>query len=65
MMRPINYDSTVNDNAAMTIENLYMVISLAKVPSGDMKYAIPLFIDPNRDAMSTYINRRTRCPQAT
>ena len=64
-MRSINDNTTVSDNAAMTIENLYMAISQTKVPSGDMKYAIPLFIVPNRDAMSTYINARTRCPQET
>ena len=64
-MRSINDDTTVNANAATTIENLYMAIAQAKVPSGDMKYAIPLFIDPNRHAMSTYMIARTRCPQET
>ena len=35
-MRSINDDTTVIDNTAMTIENLYLAVSQVKVPSGDM-----------------------------
>ena len=60
-MRSINDDTTVNDNAATTIENLYTAISQAKVPSGDMQLVVYWAETQRQDTLSSGDkNTRTR-----